>query len=444
MNDSKHSRDGLIDQLRTEAEFLFRPELQVHIVGSRARHEALRRRGIASPQPKDLDFCWGIDVDEGERVLETEGVLRSVTSHAKGRGTLAFQCGDQRCEITAFRGGSSIEEDLLCRDATINAFAWRLQDDKLLDPTGGLNDWKDSRLRAVGDARERIEEHPIRLFRYYRQAATQGLQLDPAIRKVRFDSGWLESVPSEAWAAELRRGLLEAASPGKLCLELAEIGSFRDLAPDLHGQFDGRPAGPVRYHPEVSQGLHLALSLDWAADHSRAMSPEDRNRLLVAVLCHDLGKSRTPADEFPSHRGHEHGGLPLVDEFLDQLPGLTDQAGRRVSKLVCELHLQVRRLHEVKPGSLARFYERHLRPKDFPVNIFALAVAADSAGRLGYVEIGEPTRSAIEQNLRAIRSTCEQVDVGALRAQFEDLEQFREALHQERARSLRSVELIAL
>src|SRR5690606_30662622 len=99
-----------------------------------------------------------------------------------------------------------------------------------------------------------------------------------------------------------------------------------------------------------------------------------RNAVLVAVLCHDLGKGRTRPDDLPSHPGHEEAGVPLVRALLDRLPGLTDARGRRLAEQVSRLHLVVRQLGRLRPGTLARLYDEELRGAGFPVELFALAV----------------------------------------------------------------------
>ena len=40
---------------------------------------------------------------------------------------------------------------------------------------------------------------------------------------------------------------------------------LQSLLPELASQFDGRPAGPQQWHPEVGQALHMILALEWAA-----------------------------------------------------------------------------------------------------------------------------------------------------------------------------------
>lgn len=430
----------LLERLRNEAPWLFEPALRCCIVGSAALAEACRREEIDGPAPKDIDFSWALDVEAGEALLQRHGVLRQVTDLARGRGTLAFGLGKDRFEITSFRGRGedALLGDLGARDATINAIAWKLSNDRILDPQRGLDDWKAGRLRPVGAADERIDEHPIRWLRFRRQAHAQALEIDPSIRKIRFQERFAEEVPPEAWAAEFRRGLLESPSPGAFVVELHEGRALHVLAPELAEQFDGLPAGPIRYHPEISQALHLALALDWAADRTRELEESERLDVLVATLCHDLGKNLTPPEVLPSHPGHEEDGLPLVDRLLDRLPGLTDQGGRRLAKLVCALHLSVRRIGEMRSGTLAQHYEKHYRGKDFPLRTFALAVAADVGGRLHRGDEGDAIRAQVERDLTCIREAAAAVDAGALRSRFPDVDEFRDALHQERARAIAS------
>lgn len=64
-----------------------------------------------------------------------------------------------------------ILEDLSRRDATINAIALDADTDEVLDPFRGLQDLQNKIIRSVGVASERIEEDPLRLFRYIRFAS---------------------------------------------------------------------------------------------------------------------------------------------------------------------------------------------------------------------------------------------------------------------------------
>ena len=136
------------------------------------------------------------------------------------------------------------------------------------------------------------------------------------------------------------------------------------------------------------QGLHLVLALEWAVQATRDFDERDRAATLLAVLCHDLGKSDTPPEAFPHHKGHEGGGIPHIEQLQRRWPGLLDQRTATLCKHVAALHLLVRHCDELRHGTLARIYDEHFRAKDYPLEPFVTAVAADSAGRLGREQDG--------------------------------------------------------
>lgn len=436
----------LVALLRADAPWLLAPELGTCVVGSAATAEACRRAGERGPDAEDVDLAWGLDLDTATALLESHGVLLPTTEGSRSRGTLACRIGGRRIEITSFRGNDAgtVEErivaDLALRDMTIGALAWWLGEDRILDPFCGLQHWQERRVEPVGEPSARVEEHPIRYLRWFRRAHELGFELGRGIRKLPFDPRWVELTPREAVAAELRRALDRQPSPGDMLVDLHESGGLRHFMPELAPQFDGRPAGPRRYHPEIGQALHVVLALRWAADRSRGLEANARNAVMVAVLTHDLGKNLTSESELPSHHGHEHAGVPLVRSLLDSLPGLTDPRGRRLAEQVCRLHLDARRLHEMRPRTLAALYERELRGSDFPVELFALAVGADVGGRLGFETEGDSVRATVEQEIGALRAAAGSVDAAAIRRECDpgDIERFRSELHAARTRAIRA------
>src|SRR5690606_10463550 len=66
--------------------------------------------------------------------------------------------------------GVSLTEDLKRRDFTVNAIAYRLKTEEIVDIFGGADDMKTKRLEAVGDAPERFKEDAVRMMRAVRLA----------------------------------------------------------------------------------------------------------------------------------------------------------------------------------------------------------------------------------------------------------------------------------
>jgi tRNA nucleotidyltransferase (CCA-adding enzyme) len=434
--------------IQSEAPWLLAPELGVCIVGSQALAIACRKANLDGPDPSDLDLSWALNHEAGTELLTQHGVCVPTTVGNQERGTLAAKIGGMRIEITSFRAGDAsapmrdrIHADLSERDMTIGAIAVEVATGTIHDPFDGLQDYKERRIAPVGDPAQRVTEHGIRWLRYFRKAHEFGFVVDNSIRGLRrkLDPAVLLSLPKEAIALELRAILTKTKSPGRCLLDLYEVGLLATLSLTLAQQFDGRPAGPQRWHPEVSQALHMILALDWAVANSQHFEQRDRTAVLFAVLCHDLGKGDTEPAEFPRHRGHEGAGVPLIEQLAAKWPGLMDQRTTTLAKHVSALHLEIRRYDELRAGTRARIYEDYFRAKDYPVELFATAVAADSAGRLGFEQDGPVVRDRVMQDLENLRAACSSVDATALRQKFpDDLDTFRAALHEARAHAIKT------
>ncbi len=91
-------------------------------------------------------------------------------------------------DFTKYRGKSSsigseqaLEEDLRARDFTINAIAYNLQNDTLLDPTEGVKDIESKIIRACSPTS--LTDDPVRILRGVRLAATFDFAIDKRTRE---------------------------------------------------------------------------------------------------------------------------------------------------------------------------------------------------------------------------------------------------------------------
>ena len=432
--------------LRREAAWLGDESLGVCVVGSWALAIACRNAGADGPNPVDLDLAWALDHDAGTQLLQRHGVFVPTTTGNVDRGTLAMKLAGRRIEITTFRAGDAdaplaerIAADLAERDMTIGAIAVELASGRMHDPHSGLEHYRARRIEPVGDPAQRVREHGIRWLRYFRKAHELGFALAASIRSLRreLDPALLLDLPPEAIALELRAILGKCASPGRCLLDLFEAGVLATISPELAAQFDGRPAGPQRWHPEVSQALHVVLALEWARDTAADLDERERLAVMFAVLCHDLGKNDTPPAEWPHHRGHEDAGIPHIDRLVKRWPGFVDQQAATLARHVAALHLEIRDFDQLRPGTLAELYDRWFRASDYPVEAFAIAVAADVAGRLGHAQDGAGVRDQVSRDIGLLRRACGSVDARSLKQRFgDDLDGFRRALHEARARAI--------
>ncbi len=327
----------------------------------------------------------------------------TATEGAIGRGTLGAKLGRHRVEITTYRGGGDttsarVAADAEHRDMTIGALYWQLWDDAIADPTDGIADWKSAVIRSCGAADERIREHPIRSVRYLRRAAELGFSIDSATRKaVRNNAvSCAAAILPEALAEELRRVLERCASPGVFFQLCCEELLLEHLLPEVAPQFDGRPAGRVRWHPEISQALHMVLALKTAgtvADEAQ-LDAQERVRLMLCVLCHDLGKGTTTAEALPSHPGHEAGGVPIIEQLFERLPSLGSKRTKRLCKVAARTHLLLDGLRDLGNGTLVDLWDEALAPHRQDFATLARVVRCDQEGRLSTADLGLPERDA--------------------------------------------------
>ncbi|MDJ0632167.1 MAG: CCA tRNA nucleotidyltransferase [Xenococcaceae cyanobacterium MO_188.B29] len=146
-----------------------------YLVGGAVRDALLQRKGAYL----DLDFVLpenAIEIAEkiarqyhwGFVVLDEQ---RQIARVVFSEGTVDF----------ARQEGDSLEKDLQRRDFTINAIAYNIHRQKLLDPLGGLPDLQKGLIRMVSVAN--LKDDPLRLLRAYRQAAQLNFTIEPETRQ---------------------------------------------------------------------------------------------------------------------------------------------------------------------------------------------------------------------------------------------------------------------
>ena len=209
-----------------------------------------------------------------------------------------------------------------------------------------------------------------------------------AIRQVA--RGINERIEPEAMAEELRRVLLTTSSPGAFFVICHEERVLVEILPELDPLFDGRPAGRLLYHPEISQALHMVLALSKAAALCKKEALEENEKLLLmlAVLCHDLGKGLTTDEELPAHPGHQESGVDLIEKLFARLPSLGSRYAVRFCQLGARNHSLLTKLRQLRVGTLVDLWADELYPiaKDFAT--LARLVRCDHEGRLTTQALG--------------------------------------------------------
>ncbi len=270
----------------------------------------------------------------------------------------------------------TLEEDLVRRDLTINAMAMDEQG-SIFDPYHGKEDLKNRIFRHVSPA---FSEDPVRILRIARFAARYShlgftiAEETQALMKQMVAKGETDHLVAERVWAELVKALSEK-TPAAFFYTLKDCNALQPIFPEIYQLF-GVPQ-PEKYHPEIDTGIHSLLSLEQACLLSS--KPEVR----LAALLHDLGKAVTDKSKWPSHRGHEQIGLPLLEQFCKRL---------RIPKHYKTLAIQVMRYHthchrcfELKASTLTDMLSSlgAFKAESATLKDFVLACEADCKGRTG-------------------------------------------------------------
>ena len=283
---------------------------------------------------------------------------------------------------------TTIEDDLLRRDLTINAIAEDEQG-RLIDPYGGQRDIEQRLLRHVSEA---FVEDPVRVLRVARFAArfdSLGFRLAAEtaelIRRIG-EAGELEALVAERVWTELARALDEDR-PDVFFTTLRDCSVLERLFPEIDALF-GIPQ-TAKYHPEVDTGVHLMLALRKSAELGHD------NETRFAVLTHDLGKATTPADILPRHIGHELRSRQLTRAFCKRWR--VPKAHTELALITAEFHTLVHRAFDLKPKTLLKLLTRAdalRKPQRFRRMLDACI--ADLRGRTGFEDAPYPQADYLE------------------------------------------------
>jgi poly(A) polymerase len=283
--------------------------------------------------PGDLDVTTDA---RPEQVLELlRGWAGSTWNTGIAFGTVGAEVRGIRLEITTFRAdrydresrnpevawGSSLVDDLVRRDFTVNAMAVSLGPDRTVtDPFGGLGDLLAGRLRTPGSAEDSFADDPLRMLRAVRFVAQLGLT--PVAEVVGAMTAMAEQITRitpERVQAELSKTVLQD-SP-RAALELfVETGLADWVLPELSAlrmEID-------EHHQHKDVYAHSLTVLEQAIDLEKADSDAESPDLVLrlAALLHDIGKPATRRHEprgRVSFHHHEVVGAKLVRKRLTKL-----------------------------------------------------------------------------------------------------------------------------
>ncbi len=279
------------------------------------------------------------DVTTSARPEQVKACFRRTVDTGLKHGTVTVMLEKDAFEVTTYRIDgdysdsrhpdsvvftSSLEQDLLRRDFTINAMAYSDRGG-LVDISGGMRDLQKRVIRCVGSPDRRFGEDALRVMRAVRFAAQLGFSIEPATAEAaaRHASG-LSRVSAERIAVELLK-LLTSPYP-EMILEMRRLGITARVLPEFDRMMETPVATPSSL-PGDTVGAHTVRAL-------RAM-PEDRILRLTALL-YESGKPETAeTDEFGWTHFPEYwtAGARIADGVIRRLK-LDNATRKAVTNLI--------------------------------------------------------------------------------------------------------------
>lgn len=237
----------------------------------------------------------------------------------------------------------SFEDASRRRDFTINSMLLDPLTNELVDPFGGKADLENGVLRMVDP--DTFVEDSLRALRAVQFAARFDLRIDQATKDV-IRSMDLSDLPSERIYGEMEKLLLSSKPSIGLDLML-ELGMMDKLLPEVSALVD--VPQEEEWHPEGDVYVHTMHAVDEAAFHLSDISHSRRVTVMLATLCHDLGKATTTEmldGRWRAH-GHADAGVPLAAAVLDRLNVHTiDGFDVRTQVLeLVRLHMRIGEIH---------------------------------------------------------------------------------------------------
>jgi len=282
------SYSPLIDKVREAL-----PDQEMYLVGGAVRDILLNRLS------RDLDFA-----------LPSKGIFlaRRVANALKsdfmvldderdtGRVIVTESDGTRTFLDFATYRGNSLEEDLRARDFTVNAIAFDLHAQTLIDPLNGASDLRAKVIRACSPTS--LSDDPVRVLRAVRQAAAFEFKIEIETRKaMKQAASLLPSVSPERQRDELFK-MLEGPKPDASMRALEMLGIFPYLLPELPALKSVQQSAP-HIHDVWEHTLSVLGHLERIlAAVAPGYNADDTKDLFTGLLMLRIGRFR---EQFAEH-----------------------------------------------------------------------------------------------------------------------------------------------
>jgi poly(A) polymerase len=246
--------------------------------------------------PKDFDIVTDASPSKIKKVFRNSRII------GRRFRLVHVYFGPKIFEVSTFRslkdGPTSntygtIEEDVLRRDFTVNAFFYDPLKELVVDYVGGMKDIRARRIRPIIPLDLIFKDDPVRMIRAAKYGAATGCALPLTLRwKIKKEAPLLKNVSPSRLGEEINK-IITSPHASDIVKKLDSLGLYGYLQPRAAELFRTRPLfreqylkgleahGPERLPGEALSSLvrdYLEITLDW-----ESAGPESFKEALTAA-----------------------------------------------------------------------------------------------------------------------------------------------------------------
>jgi poly(A) polymerase len=379
-------------------------KVKLYIVGGYLRDILLGRE----KENPDIDFAIQKNaINFGREVARQLKAGFVILDKEHGCSRVVKKAGDKlyTLDFTDFRG-KTLEDDLLHRDFTINAFCLEPEklfksaeiedciEDAIIDPYKGRRDLRLKLIRLVN--KKAFDEDPLRILRAFSLAITFGFKIDKeTLKQAGLKANKLSGVSYERIRDELFKILTRPGASEYLEL-LDKLKILKVILSEIE-VMRGVGQGPYHHLDVWQHSLETVRQLEKAIlefkrnreiqDYlDRIISPGRSRRALLkfGALLHDIGKPKSlrREDGKLKFHGHERVGTDITKAIAERLRLSNDEMAA-LKKMVL-WHLRPGYLadnDEVTPRAIFRYF-RDTQDEALSVLLLSLGDQRATKGRL--------------------------------------------------------------
>jgi len=280
------SHSPLIDKIRDAL-----PNQEIYLVGGAVRDML---RGASAPPLHDLDFAVPANgISLGRRVANMLAADFMVLDAERDTGRVIFSDSDDTrtfLDFATYRNGLTLDADLRSRDFTMNAMAYDVRANTIIDPLNGASDVRAKLIRACSPTS--LEDDPVRILRAIRQAAAFDFKIELGTREaMKTAASLLPNISPERQRDEIFK-ILDGSKPDTAMRALEMLGVFPHLMPELSAM-----KGVTQSLPHIYDVWEHTLSvlrhLEGILTSLRiGYSAEETNDMFTGLLTLRLGRFR--------------------------------------------------------------------------------------------------------------------------------------------------------